>query len=492
MSLKSVLGRKDVFALAFGAMIGWGWVVLSGTLIEEAGTLGSMLGFLLGAGLIGPVGLAYAELTSAMPRAGGELAFTYKGLNATFSWICGWALILAYVGVCAFEAVAVATVVDFLLPSLRTGHLYTIAGSEVYWSWILIGMGGCLFIGALNWWGIRASGSFQRVATAGLVVVGIGFFAGSNAFGATENLPPLVLGLEGVLRVAMITPFLMIGFDVIPQASEEMKVPMREVGRILLLSIFLATAWYMLVQWGVGLSLPESGRHESELATADAATAVFGSGLAGSVLVAGGFLGIVSSWNAFFVGATRLVFGMARARMLPFRLSRLHPRHQTPSAAVLFVTACTLFAPFLGREALVWIANAASLAAVVVFFLVSLSFLRLRWRAPRMPRPYRVRFGKAAGAGAVAVSFGFILLYLPFSPSGLIWPQEWLIVLIWVALGAGVFWGGRRVRSRIDPEAQAEVILGTSALGRFTEEDPCASTSPTADPSSQSRDPADM
>ncbi|MFQ5816374.1 MAG: amino acid permease [Candidatus Binatia bacterium] len=157
MELKSVLGRKEVLALAFGAIIGWGWVVLSGALIDQAGTLGSVLAFLVGALMVGFVGLTYAELTSALPRAGGELTFTYRALGPGWSWICGWSLLLAYVGVCAFEAVAIATVVNYLFPHFKLGYLYSVAGSEVYWSWILVGVGSGAFVGVVNWLGIKTS-----------------------------------------------------------------------------------------------------------------------------------------------------------------------------------------------------------------------------------------------------------------------------------------------------------------------------------------------
>ncbi len=69
--LTRILGRRDVLALAFGAMICWGWVVLSGEMTARAGTYGSALAFLFGAVMMFLVGLTYAELTSSLSRAGG-------------------------------------------------------------------------------------------------------------------------------------------------------------------------------------------------------------------------------------------------------------------------------------------------------------------------------------------------------------------------------------------------------------------------------------
>lgn len=73
-----VLGLKDVLALAFGAMIGFGWVVLSGTWLQGAGSLGAIIAFLIGGVLVVFVGLTYSELVSAMPKAGGEHNYAWR------------------------------------------------------------------------------------------------------------------------------------------------------------------------------------------------------------------------------------------------------------------------------------------------------------------------------------------------------------------------------------------------------------------------------
>lgn len=87
-----VLSRKDVLALAFGAMIGWGWVVMAGSWVSTAGSMGAMLAFVLGGLLVVLVGLTYSELASAMPLTGGEHVYSYRALGVTASFICTWAI----------------------------------------------------------------------------------------------------------------------------------------------------------------------------------------------------------------------------------------------------------------------------------------------------------------------------------------------------------------------------------------------------------------
>jgi amino acid transporter len=235
------------------------------------------------------------------------------------------------------------------------------------------------------------------------------------------------------------------------------------VGRFIILSIALAVLWYVLVQWTVGLTLDARALAGRQLPTADAMSAVYGSAWGGRVLVYGGLMGILTSWNAFFIGASRLVFAMARGGMLPSAFARLHPRYESPVAAVALVTALSLAAPFFGRQALVWLADAGSLAAVVGYFLVAVAFLRMRRRYPDLPRPYRVLAPRLVGILALLTTLFFISLYLPWSPSSLKWPQEWMIVLGWALLGMILALWRRRGAGLLGPQEQARRILGEYA-----------------------------
>ena len=104
--LTRVLKRREVLALAFGAMIGWSWVALAGVWLESAGSLGAIMAFLIGGAVIAFIGLTYAELASAMPQVGGEHVYSLRALGPGASFVCTWAIIFGYVSVVAFEVVA--------------------------------------------------------------------------------------------------------------------------------------------------------------------------------------------------------------------------------------------------------------------------------------------------------------------------------------------------------------------------------------------------
>ena len=132
-----VLSRWDVIMIALGAMIGWGWVVSSGSWIETGGVVGAMIGFAAGGLMVFFVGLTYAELTSAMPKCGGEHVFAMRAFGPTGSFICTWAIVLGYLGVTCFEACTIPLCISYIWPNFLQGYLYTIAGFDVYVTWIV-------------------------------------------------------------------------------------------------------------------------------------------------------------------------------------------------------------------------------------------------------------------------------------------------------------------------------------------------------------------
>jgi amino acid transporter len=434
--LVRILGRRDVLAIAFGAMIGFGWIVLTGGFLQDAGTLGAALAFVIGGVVVALVGLTYAELVSAMPEVGGEHNYVLRAMGSRPSFITSWSLVLGYVSVVAFEAVALPQTMLYLFPDMLAGRLWSVAGYDVYATWAAVGVVAAVLITAINYIGVRPAAVFQTIAVLFLAAVGVALVVGSLVGGDRGNMEPLFTGgAAGIISVLVATPFLFVGFDVIPQSAEEINLPFRKIGLLLLVSVALAVVWYVLIMLTVGSSMPAADLAASELAAADGMAALWNSDTMGTVLVLGGVAGILTSWNGFLIGASRLVFAMAQGGMLPAWFGRLHPRYRTPSNALLFIGGLSVIAPLFGRQTLVWMVDAGGLSIVVAFAMVALSFVMLRRREPEMERPFRAPGGVATGVVACALSVGMGVLFLPGMPAALVWPYEWVILAVWWVLG---------------------------------------------------------
>lgn len=442
-----VMGAWDILVIAFGAMIGWGWVINSGDWITTAGFAGSIIAMLIGGVMVFFVGLTYAELTSAMPQCGGEHVFSYRAMGPTGSFVCTWMIILGYVATSAFEATALPTVITYLFPEFNQVYLYSIAGKDIYLTTILLGVGVAVLITFINIRGAKTAAILQTVLTAIIAIAGILLVVGSAVNGDGANVTGQMwesgtgTTLGSVFKVACMTPFLFIGFDVIPQAAEEINVPYKKIGKIMLLSIFLAVAWYLLIIFAVCYIMPQSAiaqemSSQNGLVSAKAIEIAFRSPLMGKVLIIGGLCGIITSWNSFLMGGSRALYSMGESLMIPKMFGKLG-KHKTPEAAIILCGIACVVAPFFGRGVLVWLVDAASFGCVIAYMFVSISFCILRKKKPEMARPYKVKAGRFVGVMAVLMAGFMTLLYIvPASFSAaLVW-QEWIVVGIWLALGA--------------------------------------------------------
>jgi len=426
-------------------MIGWSWVALTGNWIAGAGSLGAILAFLFGGVVVLFVGFTYAELASAMPQAGGEHVYSHRALGPTASFICTWAILLGYVSVVAFEAVALPTVTDYLFPGFDRGYLWTVAGWDVQLTWVLVGVVAAIVMTAINIAGIRTAARVQVLATTLILLVGFMLLGGGAVNGDVANMQPLLTsGAKGLLGVLIMVPFMFVGFDVIPQSAEEIDIPFSEIGKLLMISIGMAVFWYIAMIWAVSVGLTEAERQASELPTADATAALLGGSWGGKLLVTGGIGGILTSWNAFLIGGSRAIYALARAGQLPASLGHLHPKYNTPHRAVLLIGALSVLAPFFGRPALVWLVDAGGLGIVIAYAFVAWSFLVLRKREPDMERPYKVRGGRMVGRIALVLSLAIAVLYLPGSPAALVWPYEWMIFLGWALFGVVMYFSAKK------------------------------------------------
>ena len=450
-----VLKGREVLALSFGAMIGWSWVLMTGVWLNEAGTLGTVIAFSVGGLAIALIGLTYSELASAMPRAGGEHIYTRRALGNHWSFACTWALLFSYVNVCLFEAVALPTAVSYLWPDISLGTLWNVLGSDVDIGFVIIGSGAAAVVTWVNYLGIRTAALAQTIVTGLIICAGLLLFSGAAFNGQVANAEPwLATPASGVLAVLIMVPAMLVGFDVIPQSAEEIDLPPQQVGKLLVISVFCAVAWYVLITLSVGLGLTAQQQADSTMATADAASALwsnFGGGnWAGAFLVLGGIGGILTSWNAFIVGASRVLFALAESGHVPAAFMRLHPKYKTPYVGILAIGILSMFAPLFGKTILVWLINSGSFAVTIAFVFVAISFLVLRRKEPDMPRPFKVSHPRLVGYGAVLLALGLLSAFLPWSDSALSWPEEWMTIVIWTAIGL-ILWLRYRARDGDTP-----------------------------------------
>ncbi len=433
--LSKMLGRTDLIALGFGTMVGWSWIMMGAAWVNEAGMLGAVTAFIIGGAIIMMIGLAYSELTAALPLAGGEFVFAYRAMGQKTAWIVGWIMSMAYMGVAAWEGIALATALNYMFPLPSVGPLWEVAGYQVYMSWSLVGMLGAVIITLLNFFGLKPAALFQVMASAALLIVVLFILFGGIVFGSKYNIGEMFSSYEGFSYVFLMVPAMLIGFDVITQSSEEMNIEPRYIGKTVLVCIIMSIIWYLILIVGVSFAAPLEIRESGTIPVADVVAYMCNGELFSLIIIAGGVFGILTSWNGFFIGATRLIFAIGRAGMLPAVFGRLHKKYKTPYAAIFLVGAICTASPLLGRNALVWFMDTSSLCSLITYIFVAVSFTLLKKNEPNLPRPYNVKGGIKTGIAITVIITVYLALYIKSNVSISGASPEFIITLLWILAG---------------------------------------------------------
>lgn len=447
-TLKRGISKVGFFCLAFGAMIGVGWVTAMGPWLETAGPIGASIGFAIGGALMLFIGFCYAEVTAMLPVSGGEVAYAYKAYDTSKSFIVGWFLAFGYISVSAFEAISIGKITSYLFPAIDRWPLYNINGDTIYGSHLLLALFFVSLITWINYVGVQGSMRFQVYLTITFLIIVIAVVITSFYKSDISNLKPYFVFdqntgiLGGILAVFATVPFWLVGFDTIPQGAEEAKtsVSHRAIGLLIIVSIVAAVLFYILLIISTSMIGNWQSLLGAELLTAKAFELAFSSQLIVDGILVAILIGLLTSWNGFFLAGSRVLFAMGRGRIISPVLGKSHPIYKTPYKAVLFSGIVTLFASFLGRGAMIAFVDVGSFCIAAAFLGVSFSFIKLRKSFPHQHRPYLTPGGKITGYISISGSTIILLaITLPGSPAALVWPLEWMILLSLSVLGI-VFW----------------------------------------------------
>jgi amino acid transporter len=429
------LRLTDYFALAFGTMVGVGWLVLMDDWLGRGGPLGAMLGFLLGGILLLPVGYVYGEWVKRLPDAAGEAAYTAQVFPPIVSYFTGWMMLLAYFIVCPWEAVVLGKLAAYVFPSLNTVELYRVAGQPVFLPRLVLGIAMTLFLALLNYRGIRLSASFQNWTTATVLLVFVALLSISGAHGKPANLEPQFRSapLVSILLTLQIVPYFLTGFESVPKVAEEARAEFRPTGffRAIVMALLVGTGFYVLAVAAVSYVAPWQGLLGERFATAIAFEQALGARWPVSLILVMAMLGLFQCFNGNFVASSRMLFAFGRRETIPAGFGTVHQEFLTPSVAVLGITVGTLAGLLLGDALLVPVTEVGSMASALGWFAACASF----WLVEK-----RVGMRLVTGLGILVSLILFLMKVLPVFP-GHFSPAEWVAFGIWVALGAALHWG---------------------------------------------------
>ncbi|HHF3260412.1 ethanolamine permease [Vibrio diabolicus] len=376
--------------------------------IAQAGWGGFLIAAIAMAVMYFTLVLSLAEMSAAIPAAGGGYSFARQAMGPTGGFFTGLSVLIEY-------ALAPAAIVIFIGSAVN--ELIGIDGPVVYALFYAV------FI-AIHMAGVGEALKVMMVIS-GLAVLAIlittavliGHFDVNNLFDiapataqATEILP---FGWYGVWAALPFAMWLFLAVEGVPLAAEEAKNPAKDVPKgiigAMLFLLLTATLVVVLLAGAVGSKVIG----DSAVPLVDALKLTGNSTIAMAVNLLG-LAGLIASFFSIIYGYSRLVFALSRAGYLPQTLS-LTSDKKVPSRALLVPGVFGFLVSLTGEGDL--ILAMAVVGATVSYALMSLSHILLRIKQPELARPYKTPGGVITSSISLVLSLIAMTGVYAFDPS---------------------------------------------------------------------------
>lgn len=367
--LKRTLGLLELTLYGLGIIIGAGIYALIG---KAAGVAGNMvwLSFLIGAVIASFTGLSFAELSSMFPKDAGGYIYAKKAFKSNeLSFMIGWMTIFA---VCA----AAATV------SLGfAGYLSAVFSAPI----ILTAAALLIIVSAINFCGIKESLHvnviFVAIEIIGLLII---IFLGAGHWGSVNyfETPSTI----GIFSAVMIIFFAYLGFEDMVNLAEECKEPKKTLPLAIIISIVITAIFYILVSISVVSVVPWNSLSSSQAPLADVVSATNP-----ALLPVIDFIALAATSSTvllMMIAASRMFYGMSEEHAIHRWFSKIHPRTMTPWVAIIAVMLISC--AFLLVKDIRTVAEITDLIAFMIFFVINVSVIWLRYYKPDIKRNFKV------------------------------------------------------------------------------------------------------
>jgi len=438
------LSLFHITMMGLGMMIGAGVFIGIGNTIHQAGPGGLVLTFALNGLIALFTAMSFAELSSAIPRAGGAYNFARVAFGRGVSFLAGWMEWFASSVAGSLYAVVFATYTLHFFEQI--GWLGWMGGSTVVARRLLAVAVAALFV-YINYRGASETGRAGAMCTLGQMlfvgaIAAVGIAVAVVDPSRLENFKPFLP--HGWTKLLVTMGFIYVafeGFEVIAQAGDEAIEPKRNIPKAMLYSVFIVTITYVGVSVATVVAV-RAGSVEGapwewigqypNTGFGRAVARLMPTPFVGHLLV---MLAVIfsstSALNATIYSATRASYAMGRDRMLPRVFSRISRKRKTPYVALLFTGGLLFSVALLPTED---VAAAASMMFLFLFLLVNVCVVRVR-----------LNMGDE-------LSYGFLMPLFPLPPLIAIACQAvlaahivhmsltaWIVAPCWVLAGAAIY-----------------------------------------------------
>ncbi|CAN5492926.1 amino acid permease [soil metagenome] len=366
--MRRELGFWDALTIGAGTMIGAGIFLLAGVALEMSGPA-AIFAYLLSGIVCMITASSAAELATGMPTSGGDYFFVSRSLGPAFGAISGVGIWLSLTFAIAFYLYGMGAYLSQFLPL------------TAFWGAFI----GGVLLTILNIVGAKESGRTQVVIVLTLFVI-LGGFSFLGVFNIdTANFSPFFpFGTEPIFDTTALVFVSFLGFVKIAAVAEEIKDPSKNLPRALIGSVALVTILYVVILLVIGgMFTQDTIGAVSDPLTAAARRMLGNPGVV--LIILAGLLATISSANASILASSRINLAMARDRMVPNWLSKIHDKLLTPYRAIVLTGILALL--FLLLDSLEDLAKVASVLQLYSYAALNIGCVVLRASNPTWYKP---------------------------------------------------------------------------------------------------------
>jgi len=372
--LERSLSLVSVIAISIGGMLGSGIFVLPGLAAAKTGS-SIWLAYLLAAVCILPAALSKSELATAMPKSGGTYVYIERAFGPMFGTIAGIGLWLSLLLKSSFALVGFGAYLSILV-NIAPGLTKYVA------------VGFLVLILFLNILGVKKVGKVQIViVTISLISLSLILIFGIPKVETALLDPFLLKGELGLVSTVAFVYISYAGVTKVAAIAGEIKNPNRNLPRAMILSLFIMTVIYVFVAFVLVGNLPLDAL-QTDIKPIFTIANKLGGTYVGVIAAVVGVITLISMANSGVLASSRFPFAMARDKLLPNFMSKIHSKYLTP--VVTIIMTCVVMALVIIFLDVVKIAKLASAFMVMMFIFVNACVIILRetsaqWYNP----PYR-------------------------------------------------------------------------------------------------------
>ena len=424
----------DVLGLVIGAIIGWGSFTLPGTkFLKEAGVINTFIGLLIGGVFIMVIQNGYHIMLENHREDGGEFSYALNHLGKVHGFVVGWSLSLCYLSMVPLNAGAFVLLLrEIFGAKMDFFYLYSISGYPIYLTDVLVMSAVIILFGYINIQGLKISTKVQNIMSILLAVIVSGLlclmFMRSDLHAFHQNyVENYHFSFSEISKIIAIAPFLFVGFDVVPQVSEELGFKPEKSTLLVGISVLIGIFIYGALNTIAGLGFSPEAAMKTHWAVADAVIQHLGKAGFYIMLIALA-AAVIGGINGFMIASSKLIASLSQRNHLGPKYSIKNEKGVQPYA-ILFVCAISLIGAFVGRRVIIYIVDMASVLAAVAYMYVS--FISISLAKSKMEKVLCV-FGSLISASFI------VLLMFPGSPAQLS-KEAFISLILWTVCGILVY-----------------------------------------------------